>query len=48
MEYIPPKLWVVLLLSAAALVANFAFPLAAAGLGIVAGLVLLWLLMGGK
>ena len=48
MEYVPPKLWIILGLSVAALVANIAFPLVAAALGIVAGLVFLWLLVGGR
>jgi hypothetical protein len=48
MEYLPPKLWLILAFAAAALVASMAYPLVAAVLGMVAALVFLWLLVGGK
>lgn len=48
MELIPTKLWMILGLTALALVINAASPILAAILGIVASVIFLWLLIGGR
>jgi hypothetical protein len=47
MEMIPTKLWVILALIGAALLADTLYPLLAAIIGIAAAVLFLWLLMGG-